>query len=56
MTVFRGNDLMPREYWLQAKDSQGALDFNVYEFNIQPHVTFDYRTGASQYVNRHTQK
>ncbi|MGK0607093.1 hypothetical protein [Enterococcus gilvus] len=47
---------MPRGYWLQAKDSQGTLDFNVYEFNIQPHVLFDYKTRTSQYVNKYTHK
>ncbi|STE38109.1 DNA/RNA non-specific endonuclease [Enterococcus mundtii] len=47
-TVFRENELMPRGYWLQAKDTNGTLDFNVYEFNVQPNVTFDYATGKSR--------
>lgn len=46
-TVFRGNELMPRGYWLQAKDTNGTLDFNVYEFNVQPNVQFDYATGKA---------
>lgn len=48
VTVFRGAEKMPRGYWLQAKDSKGTLNFNVYEFNVQPGVQFDYATGASK--------
>lgn len=48
VTVFRGDELMPRGYWLQAIDSQGTLDFNVYEFNIQPNVVFNYSDGSSK--------
>lgn len=48
VTVFRGDEKMPRGYWLQAKDSKGTLDFNVYEFNVQPGMQFDYTTGASK--------
>lgn len=46
-TVFREGELMPRGYWLQAKDTNGTLDFNVYEFNVQPKVIFDYATGRA---------
>ena len=46
-TIFRGDELMPRGYWLQAKDTNGTLDFNVYEFNVQPKVIFDYATGKA---------
>ncbi|MHC5372970.1 DNA/RNA non-specific endonuclease [Enterococcus sp. LJL120] len=48
VTVFRGDELMPRGYWLQAVDSAGTLDFNVYEFNVQPNVIFDYSDGSSK--------
>lgn len=48
VTVFRGNELMPRGYWLQAKDQMGTLNFNVYEFNVEPNVVFDYTTGKSR--------
>lgn len=48
VTVFRGNELMPRGYWLQAKDSNGTLNFNVYEYNIQPKIQFDYQDGTSK--------
>ena len=48
VTVFRGSERMPRGYWLQAKDSSGTLNFNVFEFNVQPHVVFNYADGTSQ--------
>lgn len=48
VTVFRSDELMPRGYWLQAKDSKNTLDFNVYLFNVQPQVLFDYQTGSSK--------
>ncbi len=47
VTVFRGDEKMPRGYWLQAKDTKGTLDFNVYEYNVQPNVKFDYKTGKA---------
>lgn len=45
-TIFRGDDLMPRGYWLRAK-SDGSLDFNVYIFNVQNGIKYDYATGRS---------
>lgn len=45
-TVFRGQELMPRGYWLQAKGSNG-LNFNVYIFNVQSGIRYDYTTGRS---------
>lgn len=47
VTVFRGNELMPRGYWLQAIDSNGILNFNVYLYNVQPKVVFNYEDGTS---------
>ncbi|MCW1783778.1 DNA/RNA non-specific endonuclease, partial [Streptococcus agalactiae] len=47
VTVFRGNELMPRGYWLQAIDSNGILNFNVYVYNVQPKVVFNYEDGTS---------
>ncbi|WP_461227342.1 DNA/RNA non-specific endonuclease [Lacticaseibacillus suihuaensis] len=46
-TVFRGRELMPRGYWLRAKALQG-LDFNVYIFNVQTGIHYDYATGRSR--------
>lgn len=48
VTVFRGNELMPRGYWLQAKDSNGTLNLNVYEYNVQPKIQFNYQDGTSK--------
>lgn len=45
-TIFRGDELMPRGYWLRAK-SDGNLDFNVYIFNVQAGIKYDYATGRS---------
>lgn len=44
-TVFRGNELMPRGYWVQAISTDGILNFNDYVWNIEPGVSFDYATG-----------
>ncbi|HAP4857706.1 TPA: DNA/RNA non-specific endonuclease [Enterococcus faecalis] len=48
VTVFRGKELMPRGYWLQAVDSAGTLNLNVYEYNVQPNVVFHYEDGTSK--------
>ncbi|MFB9768617.1 DNA/RNA non-specific endonuclease [Lactiplantibacillus modestisalitolerans] len=44
-TVFRGNELMPRGYWSQAVSTDGTVNFNVYIWNVEPGVQFDYATG-----------
>lgn len=46
-TVFRGNELMPRGYWSQAVSSDGQLNFNVYIWNVEPQLQFDYATGRN---------
>lgn len=46
-TVFRGNELMPRGYWVQAISSDGSLNFNSYVWNVEPGLRFDYATGRS---------
>lgn len=51
VTVFRGNEKMPRGYWLQAIDSRGTLNFNVYIWNVQPGIVFNYATGTAK-VNK----
>lgn len=45
--IFRGNELMARGVHLQALSTNGQLNFNVYIFNVQPKVKFDYATGRS---------
>lgn len=47
-TVFRGNELMPRGYWSQAVSTDGSVNFNVYIWNVEPGVTFDYGTGRGK--------
>lgn len=43
--VFRGDERMARGINLQAVSTDGSLDFNVYIYNVQPGVAFDYQTG-----------
>jgi DNA-entry nuclease len=45
--IFRSNELMARGVQLQALSADGSLDFNVYIYNVQPGVEFDYATGRS---------
>lgn len=45
--LFRGNELMARGVHLQALSTDDSLNFNVYLFNVQPKVKFDYATGRS---------
>ncbi|WP_203628375.1 DNA/RNA non-specific endonuclease [Lacticaseibacillus mingshuiensis] len=51
-TVFRGSELMPRGYWLRALTTDGDLDFNVYIFNVQNGIRYDYATGRSVVDNK----
>lgn len=46
--VFRGSELMPRGYHLQAVSNNNKVHFNVYLENIQPGVEFFYNTGQSR--------
>ncbi|XIF19439.1 MAG: hypothetical protein AJITA_00087 [Acetilactobacillus jinshanensis] len=45
--IFRGHDLMARGVHMQAISTDRSLNFNVYIFNVQPDVKFDYATGRS---------
>ena len=45
--IFRGHELMARGVHLQAVSTDRALNFNVYLFNVQPGVKFDYMTGEA---------
>lgn len=47
-TVFRGDELMPRGYWSQALSTDGSVNFNVYIWNVEPGVSFDYATGRGK--------
>ncbi len=46
--IFRGNELMARGIHLQALSTDKTLDFNVYIYNVQPGISFDYATGRSR--------
>ncbi|MCK8606834.1 DNA/RNA non-specific endonuclease [Apilactobacillus ozensis] len=52
--IFRGNELMARGINLQALSTDKSLDFNVYIFNVQPGISFDYETGRSR-IDRNMQ-
>jgi DNA-entry nuclease len=47
-TVFKGNGLMPIGYHAEAISTDGSLNFNVFVWNVQPGVQFDYATGRSR--------
>lgn len=46
--IFKANELMARGIHLQAVSTDGALNFNVYIFNVQPGFQFDYSNGRSR--------
>lgn len=50
-TVFRGDELMCRGYWVQAISTDGTVNFNAYVFNVEPNVVFNYSTGYSNVNN-----
>ncbi|WP_448949708.1 DNA/RNA non-specific endonuclease [Latilactobacillus sakei] len=47
-TVFRGSELMPRGYWVQAISTDKTLNFNAYVWNVEPKMQFDYATGRGR--------
>lgn len=46
-TVFNGNELMPRGYWLNSQSTDKRACFSVYLMNVQNNLEFDYATGKS---------
>lgn len=42
---YQGSELVARGVYMQAKSSDGSLNFNVYVPNVQPNVTINYATG-----------
>ncbi|GHP14874.1 DNA nuclease [Lentilactobacillus fungorum] len=46
--IFRGRELMARGIHLEAISTDQSLNFNVYLYNVQPNVAFDYATGRSR--------
>lgn len=45
--IFRGNELMARGIHLEAISTNRSLNFNVYLFNVQSDIQFDYASGRS---------
>lgn len=45
--VFRNDEKMARGLWAQAVSDDGKVNFNVYIFNVQPNISYDYSTGKS---------
>lgn len=45
--IFRGNELMARGVQLQAISTDGSLNFNVYIYNVQPGLKFNYQNGKN---------
>ncbi len=45
--IFKGHDLMARGIHLEAISTDRSLNFNVYIFNVQPNIKFNYATGRS---------
>lgn len=45
--VFKGADLMPKGVHMQAISTNRKLNFNVYLYNVQPGIKFNYLTGRS---------
>ncbi|TPR23389.1 hypothetical protein DY102_04925 [Apilactobacillus timberlakei] len=46
--IFKGNNLMASGVHMQALSTDETLNFNVYLYNVQPGVQFDYATGRSK--------
>lgn len=45
--LYSGTELVPRLVWLQAKSSDGSVDFNVLVPNVEPGVSINYQTGVA---------
>ena len=46
--VYDGNNLVPSGAHIQAKSTDGSVDFNVFVPNVQSNIKIDYATGYAQ--------
>lgn len=46
--VFRDNEKMARGLWAQAISDDESVNFNVYIFNVQPNISYNYLNGTSK--------
>lgn len=44
----RSMGIKSRGYWLQAKDRKRSVNLNIYEYNVQPKIQFNYQDGTSK--------
>lgn len=55
--IYEGNNLVPTGIQMQARsmdDGGKAISFNIYCFNVQPHIKIYYETGKNEYSNADT--
>lgn len=52
--VFKGSNLMSTGYWVQAKSTNGKLNFNRFIYNVQPGIKFNFVNGTSKVDNSMT--
>lgn len=49
--IYDGNNLVPSGAHIQAKSTDGSVDFNVFVPNVQSNIKINYATGVVRSVN-----
>ena len=44
--IYDGNNIVPAGAHIEAKSSDGSLEYNVFVPNVQRNITINYSTGA----------